>query len=54
MSILDSFVNSHTLSLAAVAAFGLTVFGVDVVDSELQQIALGLGLLAAAKVVEDE
>lgn len=52
MSVLDTFVNNHTLSLAAVAVFGLSVAGVDIVDHD--QLALGLGLLAAANLVDDE
>lgn len=50
MSVVDTFVNGHTLSLAAVVVFALTVFGVSIIDEN--QLALGLTFLAAANVVE--
>jgi hypothetical protein len=47
--VLETFVNKTTLSLAAVAVFGLTVLGYSLGGHDLE---LGLGLLAASRVVE--
>lgn len=47
---MNTFINGHTLSVAAVVVFALTVFGVEVVDHN--QLALGLGLLSASHIVE--
>jgi hypothetical protein len=45
----DTFLNRTTLSLAAAAVFALAVFGVELGAHDLE---LGLGLLAASRVVE--
>jgi hypothetical protein len=51
MSVVDNIVSAHTLTLAAVAALGLAAFGVDVGVGD-NQVALGLGLLAAANLAD--
>jgi hypothetical protein len=51
MSVIDSVVSSHTLTLAAVAVLGLAAFGVDVGVGD-NQLALGLGLLAASNLAD--
>lgn len=51
-SVVDKVINKSTLSLAALAVFGLAAFGVDVGVGD-NQVALGLALLAGGKVVED-
>jgi hypothetical protein len=51
MSIVDNVVSNHTLTLAAVAVFALSAFGVDLGVGD-NQIALGLALLAGSNLAD--
>lgn len=52
MSILDTVTSSYVLGLASLAALVLSFFGVEVVEGH-DQVALGLALYVASKVVDD-